>query len=165
MRVDNEKKLEMNECEKIANELIEEKEKVNFNFENWFINSLMIFVTLLVGILILFSIKTRAVFEIMLELAIIGTFFSAFLALIFTVSIQFFLKIKRKINLKKDREYQLAQEVIKNYERKVFEFSEKKLFKMKRDKYKTVLDKEVEKMGRISKLENYLKKEINRNDR
>ena len=164
MKVDNEKELEMNECEKIANELIEEKEKVNFNFENWFTNSLMVLVTLVVGILILFSIKTRAVFEIMFVLAIIGTFFSAFLALIFTVSIQFFLKIKRKLNLKKDKEYKLAKEVIKNYERKVFEFNEKKLFKMKRDSYKNVLDKEVEKMERISKLENYLRNERKRNE-
>ena len=29
-------------------------------------------------------------------------------------------KIKRKINLKNDREYQLAKEVIKNYENKVY---------------------------------------------
>lgn len=163
MRVDNEKELEMSECEKIANELIEEKEKVNFNFENWFTYILIVLVIMV--IVILTRQKEEIMFEILFVLALLGTLFSLFLALIFTVIIEFSLKIKRKINLKNDREYQLAKEVIRNYERKVFEFNENKLLKMKKDSYKNILDKEVEKMERISKLENYLKKEVNRNDR
>lgn len=105
------------------------------------------------------------IFEITFILAVLGTLFSSFLALIFTVIIEFSLKTKRKLNLKNDKEYQVAKEVMLNYQIKVFEFNENELLKIKKDRYKTVLDKEVEKMGRISKLENYLKKEINRNDR
>ena len=84
--------------------------------------------------------------------------------MIFTLVVKILFKIKRKINLKNDREYQLAKEVIRNYERKVFEFNENKLLKMKKDSYKNILDKEVEKMERISKLENYLKNERERNE-
>ena len=163
MRVDNEKELEMNECEKIANELIEEKEKVNFNFEDCFTYILII---LVIGVVIILTFYLKElIFEITFILAVLGTLFSSFLALIFTVIIEFSLKTKRKLNLKNDKEYQIAKEVMLNYQIKVFEFNENKLLKIKKDRYKTVLDKEVEKMGRISKLENYLKKEINRNDR
>lgn len=164
MRADNEKELEMNEYEKMVSELIEEKEKGNFNFENWFSNSLMVLVTIVIGILTLFSIKTRVVFEIIFVLAILGTFFSAFLALVFTFIVGFFLKIKRKINLKNDREYQLAKEVIRNYQKKAFEFNKKKFFENKRKNCKEVLDKEIEKSERISKLESYLKNERKRNE-
>mgnify|MGYP000936097354 FL=1 len=163
MRVDNEKELEMNECEKIANELIEEKEKVNFNFEDCFTYILII---LVIGVVIILTFYLKElIFEITFILAVLGTLFSSFLALIFTVIIEFSLKTKRKLNLKNDKEYQVAKEVMLNYQIKVFEFNENELLKIKKDRYKTVLDKEVEKMGRISKLENYLKKEINRNDR
>ena len=163
MRVDNEKELEMNECEKIANELIEEKEKVNFNFEDCFT---YILIVLVIGVVIILTFYLKElIFEITFILAVLGTLFSSFLALIFTVIIEFSLKTKRKLNLKKDKEYQVAKEVMLNYQIKVFEFNENELLKIKKDRYKTVLDKEVEKMGRISKLENYLKKEINRNDR
>lgn len=103
-------------------------------------------------------------FEHLLVSAIFGVFLSSFLALIFTLVVKILFKIKRKINLKNDREYQLAKEVIRNYERKVFEFNENKLLKMKKDSYKNILDKEVEKMERISKLENYLKNERERNE-
>ena len=163
MRADNEKELELNECEKIANELIEEKEKVNFNFEDCFT---YILIVLAIGVVIILTFYLKELtFEITFILAVLGTLFSSFLALIFTVIIEFSLKAKRKLNLKKDKEYQIAKEVMLNYQIKVFEFNENELLKIKKDRYKTVLDKEVEKMGRISKLENYLKKEINRNDR
>ena len=162
MKLDNEKELEMNECEKIANELIEEKEKINFNFEDWFT---YILIVLVIGVVIILTFYLKElIFEITFILSVLGTLFSSFLALIFTVIIEFSLKIKRKINLKNDREYQLAKEVIRNYERKVFEFNENKLLKIKKDSYKNILDKEVEKMERISKLENYLKNERERNE-
>ena len=162
MKLDNEKELEMNECEKIANELIEEKEKINFNFEDWFT---YILIVLVIGVVIILTFYLKElIFEITFILAVLGTLFSSFLALIFTVIIEFSFKTKRKLNLKKDKEYQIAKEVMLNYQIKVFEFNKNKLLKMKRDKYKTVLDKEVEKMERISKLENYLKKEVNKNE-
>ena len=166
MKLDNEKELEMNEYEKMSNKLIEEKEEVNFNFSNWLFRSFFVITILFTGIIILIFIfiTKKLLFEHLLVSAIFGVFLSSFLALIFTLVVKILFKIKRKINLKNDREYQLAKEVIRNYERKVFEFNENKLLKMKRDKYKTVLDKEVEKMERISKLENYLKKEVNKNE-
>ena len=147
MKLDNEKELEMNECEKIANELIEEKEKINFNFEDWFT---YILIVLVIGVVIILTFYLKElIFEITFILAVLGTLFSSFLALIFTVIIEFSFKTKRKLNLKKDKEYQIAKEVMLNYQIKVFEFNKNKLLKMKRDKYKTVLDKEVEKMGRV----------------
>lgn len=84
--------------------------------------------------------------------------------MIFTFVVEFLLKLKRKINLKNDREYHLAKEVVRNYEKKVFEFNKKKFFENKRKNCKEVLDKEVEKMERISKLENYLRNERRRNE-
>ena len=103
-------------------------------------------------------------FEHLLVSAIFGAFLSSFLALIFTLIVKFFFKIKRKINLKNDREYQLAKEVIRNYQKKVFEFNKKKFFENKRKNCKEVLDKEIEKSERISKLESYLKNERKRNE-
>ena len=166
MKLDNEKELEMNEYEKMSNKLIEEKEEVNFNFSNWLFRSFFVITILFTGIIILIFIfiTKKLLFEHLLVSAIFGVFLSSFLALIFTLVVKILFKIKRKINLKNDREYQLAKEVIRNYERKVFEFNENKLLKMKKDSYKNILDKEVEKMERISKIENYLKNERERNE-
>ena len=166
MKLDNEKELEMNEYEKMSNKLIEEKEEVNFNFSNWLFRSFFVITILFTGIIILIFIfiTKKLLFEHLLVSEIFGVFLSSFLALIFTLVVKILFKIKRKINLKNDREYQLAKEVIRNYERKVFEFNENKLLKMKKDSYKNILDKEVEKMERISKLENYLRNERERNE-
>ena len=158
MKVDNQKDLEMNEYEKMSNELIEEKEKIKFDFDNWLFSSFLVITILFTGMIIFIFIAKRILF------AIFGTFLSSFLALIFTFVVEFLLKLKRKINLKNDREYHLAKEVIRNYEKKVFEFNKKKFFENKRKNCKEVLDKEVEKSERISKLENYLKNERKRNE-
>lgn len=164
MKVDNQKELEMNEYEKMSNELIEEKEKIKFDFDNWLFSSFLVITILFTGIIIFIFIAKRILFEHLLVSAIFGTFLSLFLALIFTFVVEFLLKLKRKINLKNDREYHLAKEVIRNYEKKVFEFNKKKFFENKRKNCKEVLDKEVEKSERISKLENYLKNERERNE-
>ena len=164
MKVDNQKELEMNEYEKMSNELIEEKEKIKFDFDNWLFSSFLVITILFTGIIIFIFIAKRILFEHLLVSAIFGTFLSSFLALIFTFVVEFLLKLKRKINLKNDREYHLAKEVIRNYEKKVFEFNKKKFFENKRKNCKEVLDNEVEKSERISKLENYLKNERKRNE-
>lgn len=156
--------LEMNEFEKMSNELIEEKEEVNFNFDNWLFSSFFVITILFTGIIIFIFITKKLLFEHLLVSAIFGAFLSSFLALIFTLVVKFFFKIKRKINLKNDREYQLAKEVIRNYQKKVFEFNKKKFFENKRKNCKEVLDKEIEKSERISKLESYLKNERKRNE-
>ena len=103
-------------------------------------------------------------FEHLLVYSIFGVFLSFSLALIFTFVLEFSLKIKIKRKLKNDREYHLAKEIVRNYEKKVFEFNKKKFFENKRKNCKEVLDKEVVKSKRISKLENYLRTERKRND-
>ena len=110
--------LEMNEYEKMSNKLIEEKEEVNFNFSNWLFRSFFVITILFTGIIILIFIfiTKKLLFEHLLVSAIFGVFLSSFLALIFTLVVKILFKIKRKINLKNDREYQLAKEVIRNYE-------------------------------------------------
>lgn len=154
--------LEMNEYEKMSNELIEEKEKVKFDFDNWLFSSFLVITVLFTGLIIFIFIDKKMLFEHLLVFAIFGVFLSSFLALIFTFVVEFSLKIKRKINFKNDREYQLAKEVIRNYEKKVSEFNKKKFFENKRKNCKEILDKEVEKSKRISKLENYLRNERKR---
>lgn len=154
--------LEMNEYEKMSYELIEEKEKVKFDFDNWVFSSFFIITVLFTGIIIFIFIAKKILIEHLLVFAIFGVFLSLSLALIFAFVVEFLLKLKRKINLKNDREYHLAKEIVRNYEKKVSEFNKKKFFENKRKNCKEVLDKEVEKSRRISKLENYLRNERKR---
>ena len=156
--------LEMNEYEKISYELIEGKEKVKFDFDNWVFSSFLVITVLFTGIIIFIFIAKKMLFEHLLVYSIFGVFLSFSLALIFTFVLEFSLKIKRKRKLKNDREYHLAKEIVRNYEKKVFEFNKKKFFENKRKNCKEVLDKEVEKSKRISKLENYLRNERKRNE-
>lgn len=151
--------LEMNEVEKMSYELIEEKEKVKFDFDNWVLSSFLVITVLSTGIIIFIFIAKKMLFEHLLVYSIFGVFLSFSLALVFTFVLEFSLKIKRKRKLKNDREYHLAKEIVRNYEKKVFEFNKKKFFENKRKNCKEVLDKEVEKSRRISKLENYLRNE------
>lgn len=154
--------LEMNEVEKMSYELIEEKEKVKFDFDNWVLSSFLVITVLFTGLTIFIFIAKKILFEHLLAFAILGVFLSLSLALIFAFVVEFSLELKRKINLKNDREYHLAKEVIRNYEKKVSEFNKKKFFENKRKNCKEILDKEVEKSKRISKLENYLRNEKKR---
>ena len=156
--------LEMNEVEKMSYELIEEKEKVKFDFDNWVLSSFLVITVLSTGIIIFIFIAKKMLFEHLLVYSIFGVFLSFSLALIFTFVLEFSLKIKIKRKLKNDREYHLAKEIVRNYEKKVFEFNKKKFFENKRKNCKEVLDKEVEKSKRISKLENYLRNERKRNE-
>lgn len=165
MKVDNQKDLEMNEYEKMSNELIEEKEKIKFDFDNWLFSSFLVITILFTGMIIFIFIAKRILFEHLLVSAIFGTFLSSFLALIFTFVVEFLLKLKRKINLKNDREYHLAKEVIRNYENKVFEYKKKKVEEKKQNEYKDVIYKEKEKHERINELEKYLANERKRNEK
>ena len=156
--------LEMNEYEKISYKLIEGKEKVKFDFDNWVFSSFLVITVLFTGLIIFIFNAKKMLFEHLLVYSIFGVFLSFSLALIFTFVLEFSLKIKRKRKLKNDREYHLAKEIVRNYEKKVSEFNEKKFFENKRKDCKEVLDKEVEKSKRISKLENYLRNERKRNE-
>lgn len=144
--------LEMNECEKMSYELIEEKEKVKFDFDNWVFSSFLVITVLFTGIIIFIFIAKKMLFEHLLVYSIFGVFLSFFLALIFAFVVEFSLELKRKINLKNDREYHLAKEVIRNYEKKKDE-------EMKRNKCRNVIYKEKEKHKRINELERYLEDE------
>ena len=105
--------LEMNEVEKMSNELIEEKEKVKFDFDNWVLSSFLVITVLSTGIIIFIFIAKKMLFEHLLVYSIFGVFLSFSLALIFTFVLEFSLKIKRKRKLKNDREYHLAKEIMK----------------------------------------------------
>lgn len=144
--------LEMNEYEKMSYELIEEKEKVKFDFDNWVFSSFLVITVLFTGIIIFIFIAKKMLFEHLLVYSIFGVFLSFSLALIFTFVFEFSLKIKRKRKLKNDREYHLAKEVIRNYEKKKDE-------ETKRNKCRDVIYKEKEKHERINELERYLEDE------
>jgi len=109
--------LEMNEYEKMSYELIEEKEKVKFDFDNWVFSSFLVITILFTGLTIFIFIAKKILFEHLLAFAILGVFLSLSLALIFAFVVEFSLELKRKINLKNDREYHLAKEVVAVYER------------------------------------------------
>ena len=84
--------LEMNEVEKMSYELIEEKEKVKFDFDNWVLSSFLVITVLSTGIIIFIFIAKKMLFEHLLVYSIFGVFLSFFLALIFTFVLEFSLK-------------------------------------------------------------------------
>lgn len=51
--------LEMNEYEKMSYELIEEKEKVKFDFDNWVFSSFLVITVLFTGIIIFIFIAKK----------------------------------------------------------------------------------------------------------
>ena len=53
--------LEMNEYEKMSYELIEEKEKVKFDFDNWVFSSFLVITVLFTGIIIFIFIAKKNV--------------------------------------------------------------------------------------------------------
>lgn len=123
--------LEMNEYEKMSYELIEEKEKVKFDFDNWVFSSFFIITVLFTGIIIFIFIAKKILIEHLLVFAIFGVFLSLSLALIFAFVVEFLLKLKRKINLKNDREYHLAKEIVRNYEKRFLNLIKRNFLKTK----------------------------------
>ena len=152
MRVDNEKELEMNKYEKMSYELIEEKKKVKLDFEKTYIISLLFFIVLSVIFGMFLFYKRNVEFEITFTATLLGILVSIILGIFSYFIIYIFLKILNFFILFKDKEYQLAKEVMLNYEKKKDE-------EKKRNKCRDVIYKEKEKHERIYGLERYLEDE------
>ncbi len=149
MRVDNEKELEMNKYEKMSYELVEEKKKVKLDFEITYIISFGFFMILS----IIFGMFLRNIeLEFVFPAILLGMMISILLGFVSCFIVFVFLKILNFFILFKDREYQLAKEVMLNYEKKKDE-------EMKRNKCLNIIYKEKEKQERICELERYLKNE------
>ena len=147
MRVDNEKELEMNKYEKMSYELVEEKKKVKLDFEITYIISFGFFMILS----IIFGMFLRNIeLEFVFPAILLGMMISILLGFVSCFIVFVFLKILNFFILFKDREYQLAKEVMLNYEKKKDE-------EMKRNKCLNIIYKEKEKQERICELERYLK--------
>ena len=141
--------LEMNEYEKMSYELIEEKEKVKFDFEKTYIISVIFFMILSV----IFGMRRRNIeLELVFTAILFGWLVSILLGFVSCFVVFVFLKISNFFILLKDREYQLAKEVMLNYEKKKDE-------ETKRNKCRNVIYKEKEKCERINELERYLEDE------
>ena len=115
MRVDNEKELEMNKYEKMSYELIEEKKKVKLDLEKTYIISFGFFMVLsMIFGMFLRNIELEFVFPAIL----LGMMISILLGFVSCFIVFIFLKVSNRFILIKDREYQLAKEVMLNYEKK-----------------------------------------------
>jgi hypothetical protein len=149
MRVDNEKELEMNKYEKMSYELIEQKKKVKLDFEKTYIISVIFFMILSV----IFGMRRRNIeLELVFTAILLGWLVSILLGFVSCFVVFAFLKISNFFILLKDREYQLAKEVMLNYEKKKDE-------ETKRNKCIHIIYKEKEKHERIYGLERYLEDE------
>lgn len=149
MIVDNEKELEMNKYEKMSYELIEEKKKVKLDLEKTYIISFGFFMVLsMIFGMFLRNIELEFVFPAIL----LGMMISILLGFVSCFVVFVFLKISNFFILLKDREYQLAKEVMLNYEKKKDE-------ETKRNKCIHIIYKEKEKHERIYGLERYLEDE------
>lgn len=157
-------KLEMNEYEKMVSELIKEKRKIELNFEKVYISLVLVFIVLFALFGMFLFHKRKIDKEDFFLIILFGGIVSFFLGICFTAIIYIFLKILKFITLLKDKEYQLAKEVILNYENKVFEYKKKKVEEKKRNEYKDVIYKEKEKHERINELEKYLANERKRKE-
>ena len=150
------KKLEMNEYEKMASELIEKKEKIDCNLEDCFLNCFTIF---------LFSSPAIPFLNHKLKIITEELLFMALFVLVFAFSMTFislgitalFYKLKKKKELAKDEEYQLAKEIIEKYNKKVLEIEEKEAIERRNIQYKATLEREKEKTERMIKMKEYLK--------
>lgn len=151
--------LEMNEIEKMSWELITEKRNVKFDFEKTYFISLMIFDVLIIICAVFLSYKRNVEFDIVVPMVLLGVLFSIILSFVPCPIFFIFLKISNHFILLKDREYQLAKEVILNYENKVIEIKKKKDEEKKRNECREIIYKEKEKQERICELERYLKNE------
>lgn len=144
----------MNEYEKMASELIEKKEKIDCNLEDCFFNSFMIF--LFSSSAIPFH-KLKIITEELLFIALFVLVFTFSMTFISLGIIALFYKLKKKKELSKDEEYQLAKEIMEKYNKKVLEIEEKEAIERKNIQYKATLEREKEKTERVIKMKEYLK--------
>jgi hypothetical protein len=149
-------KLEMNECEKMANELIKKKEKIDCNLEDFFLKISIISIHLS-PLIPLLNDKLNAILENYLLIAIFALVFTLSVSFIGVGIIALFYKLKKKKELSKDEEYQLAKEIMEKYNKKVLEIEEKEAIERKNIQYKATLEREKEKTERLIKMKEYLK--------
>ena len=149
-------KLGMNEYEKMANELIEKKEKLDCNLENFFLK-ISIILLHLSPLIVLSNNKLNAIFDNILLILIFVLVFTLSVSFIGVGIIALFYKLKKKKELLKDEEYKLAKEIMEKYNKKVFEMEEKEAIERRNIQYKATLEREKEKTERMIKMKEYLK--------
>lgn len=149
-------KLEMNEYEKMANELIEKKEKLDCNLEDFFLKISIISIHLS-PLIVLSNNKLKEIFDNFLLIAVFALVFTLSVSFIGVGIIALFYKLKKKKELLKDEEYQLAKEIMKKYNKKVLEVEEKEAIERRNIQYKATLEREKEKTERMIKMKEYLK--------
>lgn len=149
-------KLEMNEYEKMANELIEKKEKLDCNLEDFFLKISIISIHLS-PLIVLSNNKLNAILDNILLILIFVLVFTFSMTFISLGIIALFYKLKKKKELSKDEEYQLAKEIMEKYNKKVLEIEEKEAIERKNIQYKATLEREKEKTERMIKMKEYLK--------
>lgn len=149
-------KLEMNEYEKMANELIEKKEKLDCNLEDFFLKISIISIHLS-PLIVLSNNKLKEIFDNFLLIAVFALVFTLSVSFIGVGIIALFYKLKKKKELLKDEEYQLAKEIMEKYNKKVLEIEEKEAIERKNIQYKATLEREKEKTERMIKMKEYLK--------
>ena len=148
--------LEMNEWEKMANELIEKKEKLDCNLEDFFLK-ISIILLHLSPLIALSNNKLNAILDNILLLLIFVLVFTLSVSFIGVGIITLFYKLKKKKELLKDEEYQLAKEIMEKYNKKVLEIEEKEAIEKRNIQYKATLEREKEKSERMIKMKEYLK--------
>ena len=149
-------KLEMNEYEKMANEPIEKKEKLDCNLEDFFLKISIISIHLS-PLIVLSNNKLKEIFDNFLLIAVFALVFTLSVSFIGVGIIALFYKLKKKKELLKDEEYQLAKEIMKKYNKKVLEVEEKEAIERRNIQYKATLEREKEKTERTIKMKEYLK--------
>lgn len=149
-------KLGMNEYEKMANELIEKKEKIDCNLEDFFlkISIISIHFSLLIPLL---NDKLSVILENYLLIPVFVLVFTLSVSFIGVGIIALFYKLKKRKELLKDEEYRLAKEIIEKYNKKVLEIEEKEAIEIRNIQYKATLEMEKEKTERMIKMKEYLK--------
>ena len=140
----------------MANELIEKKEKIDCNLEDFFlkISIISIHFSLLIPLL---NDKLSVILENYLLIPVFVLVFTLSVSFIGVGIIALFYKLKKRKELLKDEEYRLAKEIMEKYNKKVFETEEKEAIERRNIQYKATLEREKEKTERMIKMKEYLK--------
>ena len=145
-------KLGMNEYEKMANELIEKKEKLDCNLENFFLK-ISIILLHLSPLIALSNNKLNAILDNILLILIFVLVFTLSVSFIGVGIIALFYKLKKKKELLKDEEYQLAKEIVRLYQ-------ENKIEQKNKEKIRLGLLEKEKKEENIKEFEKFLEKKI-----
>lgn len=161
--MDEIKDLNKEHCEVMASNLIEEKEKKSERNDEkvWtiFLISVFIFLLCIASFIIISEIifNKRIPVGKLIFIAILIVFSLFFISI--SIENRRIEKIHKKnlIALQNDKEYQLAKEIMKKYNKKVLEVEEKEAIERRNIQYKATLEREKEKTERMIKMKEYLK--------